>query len=314
MRIMFFRESLMPFVKNPKKRTAGKSKIATLQSPHLGFKTTRRFFFKRNRRRNNKNSLFITPARLNSSSKSHKLILPAAFLAITGSVYLIFFSHFFDLKNIAIFENGSRITNENPVYGALESFKYKNILFIDEKELEKNLKAVYPEIKKIKIKKVPPGQLQLEIEKFPVIANIINVIGNFQKKYLINSVGFLTTENTESPDLPYIKIATEEALPLRTVVLPQTRLEYIVKATNLFEEKFGMQILHAIYMPREREMHLITEKKFAVWIDMEKNLDTQMEKLKKALVKLDIYKIPLQYVDLRISGTDNEKVIYKKTY
>ena len=295
-----------------KKRVAGKSKIATLQSPYFGFKKPKKFFFKRNRQRNKKSFLFITPARLKSSNKSHKLILPAIILAIAGSVYLVFFSHFFDLKSITVYENGVRITDENDIADALASFRYRNILFVDEKEVENKVKTAYPEIKKLKIKKVLQGQLRLEIEKFPIAANILNVIGDFQKKYLINSNGFLTAENTESSDLPYIKIATEEAFPLRMVIMPQTRLEYAIKAVNTFEEKLGMKILHAIYMPMEREIHLMTEKKFAVWIDMEKDLETQLEKLKRALVKLDIYKTPLQYIDLRISGTDNEKVIYKR--
>ena len=183
---------------------------------------------------------------------------------------------------------------------------------MNERKLDDDLKSLNPEIKQLKIKKILPQKLRIEIEKFPIIANIIDVIGAVRKKYLMNSLGLLTQEDIENPELPYIKIATDDALPLRTIIIPQERLDYLLKALQLFEEKFGMKVLHAEFLSREREVHLLTEKYFMVWIDMGKDLQTQLEKLKKALIKIDIYKMPLQYIDLRISGTDNEKVIYKK--
>ncbi len=73
-----------------------------------------------------------------------------------------------------------------------------------------------------------------------------------------------------------------------------------------------MKIIDAEYLVREREVHLRTEKNFIVWIDMEKDLNIQLDKLKKVLGKLNIYNTPLEYIDLRISGTDNEKVIFKR--
>ncbi len=256
----------------------------------------------------------ISPAPLSGSSGKGRRALAIFFtLALAGAlVYLLFFSHFFDLKAVEIFEDGVKVNTGSPALPYLESFKTKNIFFISEKRLTDELKPLYPEMKQLKIKKILPQKLRIEIEKFPIIANVINVIGAVQKKYLMNSFGFLTDENTENPDLPYIKIATDEALPLHTAVLPQERLDYMMKAIHLFEEKFGIKVLNALYFSREREVHLLTEKYFTVWIDMGKDLQTQLEKLKKAIPKLDIYKTQLQYIDLRISGTDNEKVIYKK--
>ena len=37
-----------------------------------------------------------------------------------------------------------------------------------------------------------------------------------------------------------------------------------------------------------------------------------LKKLKKALVKLDIYTEDLQYIDLRIAGGNGDKIIYKR--
>ena len=62
----------------------------------------------------------------------------------------------------------------------------------------------------------------------------------------------------------------------------------------------------------EREFHLKTEAGFYVWLDMTTDVETQLKKLKRALPKLDIYKEPLQYIDLRIAGAESEKVIFKR--
>lgn len=300
------------FSSKSKKRIGTKSKITELHSPYLSFKKPKSPFFKKNRRAK-KNNLIIRPARLGMPGKGQKaLIVCFAFAVVSGLIYLLFFSHFFDLRVVEIFEDGARAGNSSPVWSFLEALKTKNILFIQEKPLDDSLKSLYPEIKQLKIKKILPQKLRIEIEKFPIIANIINVVSSVQKKYLINSFGLLTQENIENHDLPYIKIDSAEVFPLHTVIIPQEQLDYIMKAVQLFEEKFGMKVLNAYYLSREREVHLLTEKYFTVWIDMGKALQPQMEKLKKALPKVDIYKIPLQYIDLRISGTDNEKVIYKK--
>jgi hypothetical protein len=141
---------------------------------------------------------------------------------------------------------------------------------------------------------------------------MVDVVNGVQTKFLVNSAGFLADENTENPDLPYIKTQSESAFSVHSTVISQDRLDYILKAIGLFQEKFSLKILDAEYMAREREIHLLTEKNFMVWIDMEKDLNAQLNKLKKSLPKLNIYNTPLEYIDLRISGTDNEKVIFKR--
>ena len=72
-----------------------------------------------------------------------------------------------------------------------------------------------------------------------------------------------------------------------------------------------MQVLEIDYLRRARELHLLTERYFYVWLDLSQDLDKQLLKLKKALNELNIYEADLDYIDLRISGQNGEKVIYK---
>jgi len=45
---------------------------------------------------------------------------------------------------------------------------------------------------------------------------------------------------------------------------------------------------------------------------MQQPSENQLKKLKKSLVKLDIFNEPLEYIDLRIAGGNGDKIIYKR--
>ena len=81
---------------------------------------------------------------------------------------------------------------------------------------------------------------------------------------------------------------------------------------KILEDKFGMRVVEVIYKKVPREIHLLTERDFYIWIDMQNPADEQLKKLKKALVKLDIYTENLEYIDLRIAGGNGDKIIYKR--
>jgi hypothetical protein len=112
--------------------------------------------------------------------------------------------------------------------------------------------------------------------------------------------------------LPIIQIKKEGSLRMGSTVISPDRLAFALEAIQSFEEKFGMKVIHGIYLNVEREFHLETERKFYVWLDMTMDLDYQLNKLKQALPKLDIYEENLDYIDLRISGINGEKIIFKR--
>jgi len=301
--------------KKKKKKEGHTSKIAFSRSPYLKKmpspegKGIRRM----------RSSLMITPARIKTPSNKGKKIL-AAILAIgivSYAVYAVFFSDYFIMKKYKVEEEGTIIETNDTVNGLLETKIGSNLVLLNEDRIIDEIKAAQPEINKIKVKKNFPDTLIVQFEKFPTVANIVNLSGGIQKKFLVDSQGLLTEENGENPNLPYIKIETKDPLEVRAHFIGDAkraaeRLDYIIKAINLYEEKFGMKTVYAVFKIRERELHLYTEKYFYVMLDMEKSMVTQMDKLKKALAKLDIYTVPLIYIDLRISGSDYEKVIFKR--
>ncbi|MFA5829565.1 MAG: FtsQ-type POTRA domain-containing protein [Candidatus Gracilibacteria bacterium] len=301
---------LFGFLKK-KKKSGTSSRIAQFQSPYLRKQLLPDRVLKRSKKRH---SILIPPARLKApkSGKSKKwlLILLTIFI-LGGGTYLITTTHFFDLQNWQVSSDGTLVDDSDPIYQILAAEKGKNILFLDENKIISDIKNIHPDIAKIQISKIFPKKIKVEFEKYPIAANIINVVGKIQKKLLVDSIGLIVDQNNENPDLPYIRITSSEALNLNDTAIPEDKLAYILQAIKFFQSKFGMKVIDCDYMLIEREIRIRTEKFFYVWIDITKDLNLQLEKLKKVQGKLDIYNTPLEYIDLRISGTDNEKVIFK---
>lgn len=238
-------------------------------------------------------------------------------LAIVGaaafSIHAIFFSKYFAVGNIkAATEKTGNVQIGDTITDSLQSYKGKNILFIKKADIIAKIEASYPEIEDIQVEKNLPNTLVISFTEYPLAANIINVTNGANKKFIINSIGYVVKEDSDNPTLPYIKVKTDAPLNSESTILSQEKLQYILGAASYFEEKFGMKILESEYRVVPRELHLKTEKFFSIWLDIQKPFEDQFKKLKKALVKLNIYEEPLQYIDLRITGESGEKIIYKR--
>lgn len=238
-------------------------------------------------------------------------------LAIIGtaafSIHAIFFSKYFAIETIkASTEKAEDVHIGDTIIDTLQDYKGKNILFIKKADIIAKIEASYPEIEDIQVEKDLPSTLIISFTEYPLAANIINVTSGTNKKFIINSIGYVVKEDADDPTLPYIKVKTDAPLNSESTVLDQEKLQYILGAASYFEEKFGMKILESEYRVVPRELQLKTEKFFFIWLDIQKPFEDQFKKLKKALVKINIYEEPLQYIDLRITGESGEKIIYKR--
>jgi cell division septal protein FtsQ len=255
-------------------------------------------------------------------SQLHKKIPPKAkklsiALGVIGAgillIYTTLFSQYLYVETIKISTEqlGTPQLSGN-IIDDLSTYKGKNILFVSKDEIIEKIQKGYPEIENIKINKDLPSTIIISFSEYPLIANITNISNESNKKFVINSIGYVVKEDTDDPNLPYIKVKTDAPLNTESSIIEQDTLDYLLGATSYFEEKFGMQILETEYKVIPREVHLRTEKYFHLWIDIQKPYENQLKKLKKALVKLDIYNSPLEYIDLRITGESGEKIIYKR--
>lgn len=239
------------------------------------------------------------------------------FLIIIGILTAIFYtfalSNKFIITEIQTEENS--IENEGinkEIKSILQDQLGTNLAFTNTSELEKKVIEHFPAIQKINISKDYPNKLKIKFSKYSLVANVIHESSTLKKSYIINSIGYIAQENLENTRLPYIKLFSEEPVNQQLPLIETTKLEYILNAVRTFEERFGMRVVEVDYKKTPRELHLLTEKQFVIWLDIQQGLENQFRKLKKALVKLDIYNEPLEYIDLRIAGSNGDKIIYKR--
>lgn len=297
-----------------KKKIGQNSSIKELRSPYL-----KKLSIPKKIKKVKRLPTIAPPSKLRNTTHPGKKLL-ALLLTIGISLfclYAVFLSDYFLIEDFSVEEEGTIISDNTVIHDILRKQLGTNLILLNSEELSVQIKSSRPEINELSVQKIWPKKLKISFKKYPTVANIVNIINGVQKKYLVDSQGFLTEENNENINLPYIRLETSEPLKLRTTFLADQkrsiqRLDYMIKAIHLFEEKFNIKIRYAKLYQREREVHLYTEKNFYVMIDIEKDLNRQIDKLKKALSKLDIYNESLVYIDLRISGTNNEKIIFKR--
>lgn len=181
----------------------------------------------------------------------------------------------------------------------------------------------------------------VKLETYTKTANIeVRFEDGTIQYYTVNELGYIASLGQEENELPTIVMdvtSVDLELPTETEEEPSDEgiteevptvpempswaineelvekdiLESLLQTTLDFEGKFDMQVKEIHYLKQARELHLYTERDFYVWIDLTEDTTLQLTKLKKTLSVLNIYEAPLDYIDLRISGQNGEKVIYK---
>lgn len=263
-----------------------------------------------NQRRSRKNGIrnFKIP---NIPRLKRLSILFTVLLAIGGISYLIFFSGGLKINTVQVYKDNSQVEND-PLKNYFNSMIGQSIVFVNLEEATKKITDDNPQINNLSVKKRFPSSIRIDYTEFPVVANLLVSAEDLQQKYLINSEGRIVRKDIENPNLPYLKMDTDKAFKNQDHVIDRDKLDYILKSSKAFEEKFGIKVFDVSYLKEAREIHLRTEKYFSVWLDMTQGYDKQFSKLKKALINLDIYNQPLNYIDLRISGGNGDKVIFKR--
>lgn len=262
--------------------------------------------------------------------KALKVLAGSAVLI--GLVYLFFFTGFFEIKKIEIKGNSESIEDKNTVNEYLQKFLGDNIIMFSSMKHEKTLAEKIPYIKSLNIGRSWPDTLVATLETFPLIANVrVDQPDGSSQFYIVNELGFISTVGVTNEELPTIVMdvtgtdfdlsmhdeesgtggVASDSLAVHEELIPHELLNTIIKTKTDFEGKFNLQLLEIQYLKRAKELHLFTELEFFVWIDMSQDIDLQLAKLKKGLTKLNIYEDSIEYIDLRVTGQNGEKIIYK---
>jgi len=232
---------------------------------------------------------------------------------LIGVFYTTFFSNFFIISKVSLEKNGEAVSGTQ-LAPFLDKLKGKNLLFVNTDSLTTEIEQTFKnQVLIARIKKSYPHKVIVKVEEYPAILNLKVITQEKTQKFVINQIGYSILENTEQKDIPVLIWKTDKPIPAgKSTIIDKEKLTPIIDGFTKFKDIFGMKIIEGEWKKVERELHLKTEKNFYVWLDLTADIDTQLMKLKKSLAKLDIYKEPLEYIDLRISGGENEKVIFKR--
>jgi hypothetical protein len=284
---------------------------------------TRRWFFSNTpfsnyaQAKKKKRSKFKKSLTTNQSyfSKFKKIFSYSFISATIGLViYALFFSHLFLVTKWEIIEKDVSFIN-HPLAEFAKTVQGQNIFFINATEIETAIQKSNPQYSQVQVSRKLPNTIEITVQSYPLLANLSNTIigeSKIEQKLIINNQGIVIEKDNSNPELPTIEVESTKSFNLYEKTISQENLEYALNAQKEFEENFGLKINRAILKLRERELHLLTEKQFVIWLDMEKKSSLQFAKLKHALPKIDIYETELSYIDLRIFGAENDRVIYKR--
>lgn len=250
--------------------------------------------------------------------------------------YVIFFTKLFEIQKINVTGNEATVTEQSTLNETLQEHLGKNLITFNTAALEQELFQDYPYLKGLSVSRDFFHTLSVTLGTYENVANVrVEFENDTEQVYVINELGFVSGTGFSIETLPTLVMdvtgtdmdlsALKEETPPAGTEAPAKKtgfnlnerlievdtLETLLKTTEDFEGKFNMQVLEIHYLKQARELHLVTERYFTIWIDLTEDTDLQLAKLKKALSTLNIYEADLDYIDLRISGQNGEKVIYK---
>lgn len=246
--------------------------------------------------------------------KLKRWLIVAALLGLAGFIiYNLFLSHRLDLRTVTVFEDEEPLP-DHPLVQILGEFKGTNVLLLNTSKIESFLATKYPHYARIRLHKNLPDTLSVSLETHPLVAHLYVKTDDERTSFVLNAAGMAqnTDETLENTERPVIVVEREASVKEGEKIISPEELGFILEAMQNFEDKFGMKVAHTLFLAIPREAHLYTERKFYVWLDLMMDLDEQLDKLKNALPRLNIYEEPLNYIDLRISGVSGEKIIFKK--
>lgn len=241
--------------------------------------------------------------------------LVSGLMAVAILLYSLLFTNLFVIEKIEIKSEHELLEEQALLNEYLSEYLGKRLVLFNVSTHEEALSEALPHLKTLRLLRRLPNRLVVALEEHPSIANLQMPQEDGSTRFVIvNDQGAIATLDATDENLPTIVLdleGTEQALEANALIVGQEILTQLVEVSESFEARFKLQVLETHYIKRAREVHLYTERGFYVWLDLTEDVDLQLSKLKKALTKLDIYGQDLEYVDLRISGQNGEKVIYK---
>lgn len=223
---------------------------------------------------------------------------------ILSSLYILFFSHYFSVKNIDIIRQDD-IINIDLSYKSIENIRYKPILLVNKESIKNSLIAHQPNIKEIYIRKILPDNIKIIIK-----SHLSNFIFENDGKFYEITANWVVIPSKQKENLKTLTIKSLSNI----WIIDYKKIfneEHILKIKNIIDllkqKNSFIKINKLVFYKKEAELHIIDQNWTTIIFDLNKDESVQIEKLnifhKQYLNQIKYWII---YLDLRI----NEKIIY----
>lgn len=215
-------------------------------------------------------------------------------LIASGAVYWLFFSSFFQIKNITF--TGMTLDNFDQA-----SLKGQNILFIKISKIESEILASHPEVNQVQIIRGLPDTLKIVIKSNQ--ASLIWQTNNQQ--YLVNQKGIAFSQLQGQTDLPLVQDNKNLNIQLGQQVASANFIEFIHDLSNKFSDTLGFKIVYFEVNETIFQVEAMTDQGWFIKLDTTRSVADQLDALKQlfAAHKDEIH----EYADVRVEG----KVFFK---
>jgi len=128
-----------------------------------------------------------------------------------------------------------------------------------------------------------------------------------EQKALLNRNGQAIFDQQENLELmTFIVRGLTQPIEDREIVIPQETMDYIMDAIQYFNNSMGLEVLSLEYFTVAQEIHLKINNNLTIWMSVDRDYKTQIDKLKTIYEPAELSKEDLAYIDLRVKN----KVIY----
>jgi hypothetical protein len=128
-----------------------------------------------------------------------------------------------------------------------------------------------------------------------------------EQKALLNRNGQAIFDQQENLELMSINVRDlTQPVEDREFVIPKPTMDYIMDAIQYFNNSMGLEVVSLDYYTVAQEIHLKANNKLVVWMSVDRDYKSQVDKLKTIYEPAELNKEDLAYIDLRVKN----KVIY----
>lgn len=221
-------------------------------------------------------------------------------LVIFGmAAFIVFavFSPYFDLKQIVVSRDNPNIEAE-AIEAVLADFYGQNLLFLDKDLLKDTLSNAFPAFRTITISEIWPASITLKIELSPPAYTLLN---QENADFRVVSEDGVILSDKPSESLPLISVFDySKPLTVGERFVEKETLDQIRLAEQIMTTQIKIPVAERALYPTARELHLVSDRGTAFWIDLQLDIEGQLKKIDYGANRMNLFSRNVEHVDLRI--------------